>query len=200
MQLVQGLANILSLLLSLYSFSIVLRIVLSWGSIGKTRFSKFNSFLTTITEPYLAIFRAFPGMQKGMLDFSPILALITLGILNNVLSFFAAQGKITFGIILALIVQAAGSVLNFFIVLFIILFAVRLFLEYRRTPNSIQYIAILDNLLSGMINRIHTLLFRGRETAARTLLLYSLISLIVLQIAFKAGISWLSAYLVQLPF
>ena len=126
--------------------------------------------------------------------------MISLSILNNIFSILGSQGKITFGIILALIVKAAGSVLSFFIILFIILFVIRLLLEYRKTANSIQYIAILDNLLSGMQNRVHNFLFKGKEVPARTLLISSVVSFIALSIVFRLVIAWLSNTLASLPF
>ncbi|NQT57458.1 MAG: YggT family protein [Bacteroidetes bacterium] len=196
----QPVANFLSMLLSLYSCIIVIRIFLSWGGIGASRFGKVHTFITKITDPYLNLFRRVPGLQRGVFDFSPILAMIFLSILNNIFSIIGSQGEITLGIILALIVKAAGSVLSFFIILFIILFAIRLLLEYRRTANSIQYIAILDNLLSGMQNRIHNLLFKGKEVPARTLLISSVFTFVALQIVFSGVISWLSNTLAQLPF
>ncbi len=196
----QPVANFLSMLLSLYSFIIVIRIFLSWGGIGASRFGTVHTYITKITDPYLNLFRRFPGLQRGALDFSPILAMIFLSILNNIFSILGAQGKITLGLILAIIVKAAGSVLSFFIILFIILFAIRLLLEYRKIANSIQYIAILDNLLSGMQNRVHNLFFKGKEVPARTLLISSVVAFAALQIIFRIAISWLSNTLAQLPF
>jgi YggT family protein len=196
----QPVANFLSMLLSLYSFIIVIRIFLSWGGIGASRFGKVHTYITKITDPYLNLFRRLPGLQRGAFDLSPILAMICLSILNNIFSILGAQGKITLGIILALIVKAAGSVLSFFIILFIILFAIRLLLEYRKTANSIQYIAILDNLLSGMQNKVHNLLYKGKEVPARTLLISSVGSFIVLSIVFNLVIAWISNTLAALPF
>ncbi len=196
----QPVANFLSMLLSLYSFIIVIRIFLSWGGIGASRFGTLYTYITKITDPYLNLFSRFPGLQRGAFDFSPILAMIVLSILNNIFAVWGAQGSITIGIILALIVKAAGSVLSFFIILFIILFAIRLLLEYRRTANSIQYIAILDNLLSGMQNRVHNLLFKGKGVPARTLLISSVVAFIALQIIFRAAVSWLTTALAQLAF
>lgn len=196
----QQLASVISMVLSLYSFLIVIRIFLSWGSIGASRFPSFYTPLTKITDPYLNIFRGLPGLQRGNLDFSPIAAMIVLSLLNNIVSMIARQGRITIGIILALITQAVGSVITFFLGLFIILFFIRVFLEYRRTSYSIQYIAILDNLLRGTIERVHRYLFSGKETSSRTLILASTAVCIVIYFALKALIAWLITYLVNLPF
>jgi YggT family protein len=200
MQGLQVAAGFISTLISLYTLAIVVRIFLSWGGIGAARFGRFYEIITRVTDPYLNIFRGVPGMQRGMFDFSPIIAMITLGIFNNVFRIFADHGKITFGVVLALITQAAGSVISFFITILIVLLAVRILLEYRRSPNSIQYIAILDSLIAGTTERVHRLLLRGREIPARTLLFYSVGTVIVIQIIFRAAVSWLTTALIQLPF
>ncbi len=196
----QTAAGLLGGLLSLYSLAIVIRIVLSWGGMGELRFGSFYRILKQVTDPYLNLFRNIPGLQRGNLDFSPIIAMIIIGIVNNVLSIFAAQGKITFGIILALISNAAWSVISFFLFLFIIIAVFRVFLEYRPTANSIQYIAILDNLLRGPVDRIHRLIFGGKETATKTLLLTTAGTFILLRIVLKVGFNWLADLLVGLPF
>ncbi len=196
----QALASIISSLLSLYSFVIVIRIFLSWGSMGAQRFGTFYTYITRITDPYLNLFRGFPGMQRGNLDFSPMLAMIVLGIVNNVLSIFAAQGRISLGLILALITNAVWSVLSFFIVIFIIISIIRIMYEYRRSPNSIQYIAILDNLLRGPQNRIHRMFFGGREISTKTLLFSTTASFVVLHITLKYLFAWLTTALIHLSF
>lgn len=196
----QQLASMLILVLSIYSMAIIVRIILSWGGMGTSRFGGFYAFLVKITDPYLAFFRHIPGLQRGMFDFSPVFAMIVLGILQNMLSIFVRQGKITFASVLALIVQAAWSVLSFFLILFIILSIVRLVLEYRPSANSIHYISILDNLLKGVQEKVHRYVFGGREMAVRTLLIWSAVSLTAFYFLLRALSGLLIGYILQLPF
>jgi len=51
-----------------------------------------------------------------------------------------------------------------------------------------------------MTERVHRLLLRGREVPIRTLLTYSIITFIVINLIFKAAINWLAAFFIQLPF
>ncbi len=196
----QAVATILGGILSLYSLAIVIRIVLSWGGIGELKFGSAYRIIKSVTDPYLNVFRSIPGLQKGNLDFSPLIAMIILGIASNGLSIFATQGSITLGVFLALITNAIWSVFSFFLMLFILLSVARIVLEYRPSANSIQYIAILDNLLRGPLDKVHSLIFSGKEMEVKTLLMTTAGSFIVLRLILKVLFTWLTQMLVNLPF
>ncbi|MCP8616588.1 YggT family protein [Salirhabdus salicampi] len=67
--------NIVHTLLYFYSFAIIAYILLSW--FPGARESAIGQFLAKIVEPYLEPFRKIiPPL--GMIDFSPIVAIITL--------------------------------------------------------------------------------------------------------------------------
>jgi len=67
--------NILSIALNIYSFAIIIYIFMSW--FPGARESSFGSLLARICEPYLEQFRKIiPPL--GMMDFSPLVALIVL--------------------------------------------------------------------------------------------------------------------------
>lgn len=69
--------NILNLALNLYSWAIIIYILMSW--FPGARESSFGEMLGKITEPYLDIFRRFiPPL--GMIDFSPIVAILVLSL------------------------------------------------------------------------------------------------------------------------
>jgi len=73
----EGLFNILALALNLYSWAIIVYILMSW--FPGARESSFGEGLGKITEPYLEIFRRFiPPL--GMIDFSPIVAILVLSL------------------------------------------------------------------------------------------------------------------------
>lgn len=196
----QAIASLVSMIISLYSIAIVLRIVLSWGQLGRQNFGSVYSFLSRITDPYLNLFRSIPGLQRGMMDFSPILAMIVLSIIGNIFRIAAAEGRITLGLILALIANAAWSVISFFLVLLIILMAVRIFYELKPSANSINYISILDSLLKGFIDTVHRLLFSGKEMAVRTLLYASVAALVALYLVLRITTVYLVSFLSNLSF
>ena len=79
-QLVSSLALLFGMIFKLLYFFLVVRIILSWFPIDP-----YNQVVTTlyqITDPLLAPFRKIP-LQIGTIDFTPMLAFITLAFLDN---------------------------------------------------------------------------------------------------------------------
>ncbi|WP_243386754.1 YggT family protein [Bacillus kexueae] len=67
--------GILSQLIGLYSYAVIIYILMSW--FPNARESAIGQFFARICEPYLEPFRRFiPPL--GMIDISPIVALLTL--------------------------------------------------------------------------------------------------------------------------
>ncbi|MGM8364210.1 YggT family protein [Virgibacillus sp. W0181] len=72
--------NILSIALEIYSFALLIYILMSW--FPGARESAFGNFLGRICEPYLEQFRKFiPPI--GMIDISPIVAIFVLFLARN---------------------------------------------------------------------------------------------------------------------
>jgi len=67
--------NVLNLALEIYGYALIVYIFMSW--FPGARESSFGQILTKICEPYLEQFRKFiPPL--GMIDFSPIVAILVL--------------------------------------------------------------------------------------------------------------------------
>lgn len=79
-QLFSSLALLFSMIFKILYFLLVLRIILSWFPIDS-----FNPMVATfyqVTDPLLLPFRKLP-LQIGPVDFSPILAFLTLTFLDH---------------------------------------------------------------------------------------------------------------------
>lgn len=63
-------------LVNIYYWMIIIYILMSW--LPNARESKFGEILGKLVEPYLAPFRRFIPPIFGMLDISPIIAIIAL--------------------------------------------------------------------------------------------------------------------------
>jgi YggT family protein len=80
-------AQILSNFIAIYSFLLIIRILLTW-------FPNVNMYnqpflaLTQITDPYLNLFRSIIPPLGGI-DFSPMLAFIVLNLVSNGISALA---------------------------------------------------------------------------------------------------------------
>ncbi|NLY78732.1 MAG: YggT family protein [Lysinibacillus sp.] len=72
--------KIISLGFQIYSLMLIIYILMSW--VPSARGSSFGQLLEKFCEPYLGFFRKFiPPI--GMIDFSPIIALITLSFIER---------------------------------------------------------------------------------------------------------------------
>lgn len=192
-------ASTLSFFISLYSLLIIIRILFSWVSLSQDQFGEFYRILQMVTDPFLNIFRSLPGLRRGSIDFSPLAALVTLGIISSILSTAARQGRISIGIILGIILQSIWSVAAFFLMIFIILLAVRLFMEYSGSPGTSQYTPIIDNLVKWPIELAQSLFFSNSTISIRKGILGGL--LLTIGIRFFGGIlvNFLISLLVNLP-
>lgn len=71
-----GLAHFVSVLFDIYSWMIIAYILMSW--LPGARESFIGEWLGRLTEPYLSPFRRIIPPIGGMIDISPIVALIAL--------------------------------------------------------------------------------------------------------------------------
>jgi YggT family protein len=78
---VADLTGVLSATISIYSTLLLIRIFLTWFPMIDWSSSPW-SILSQLTDPYLDLFRSFLPTFGGI-DFSPILALMTLSFLAN---------------------------------------------------------------------------------------------------------------------
>ncbi|MCB5231328.1 MAG: YggT family protein [Candidatus Cloacimonetes bacterium] len=192
-------ARFISRLLYLYNILIVVRILLQWVNQAKLRDneSDFGKVLASIVDPYLNIFRNLTFLKRGTIDFTPLVALWIVGIFQKIFLSIANAGRFSIGIILATIIQTFwSSIVSLVLTVLIIVLAVRIYLSYNRNPNSIRYIALIDNVLRKLLDFVHTNFFRGREVSSRTLLWSTLALVIVVYIVCSLLIGLLISVLV----
>jgi YggT family protein len=86
----QNLTGLLIQALSVYSWLIIIRILLSWIPLPESSFLRsINGVLYQVTEPYLALFRrVLPSVGAGGmgLDLSPMLGILVIFLVQNLLS------------------------------------------------------------------------------------------------------------------
>ncbi|HMK92816.1 MAG TPA: YggT family protein [Thermoleophilia bacterium] len=87
-----SLVGVIETALSIYSFAILLRIILSWVPLRSGTLSyRLFSILYDVTEPYLRLFRRYlPLIRFGnaALDLSPIVGLAVLFIVQEIIRAF----------------------------------------------------------------------------------------------------------------
>jgi YggT family protein len=196
--MLQVIMRFVSTLISIYMLIIFIRIVMSWFSGGS--YGRAMDWLKAITDPYLNIFRGSKWTRVGYMDFSPVVAIIALSIVSNLASRIAFAGTISVGIVLAMTVQALASAISFFIVLFLILGAIRLVSTFLDVNTTGRFWMALDEILQPLAARITDRFTGGREITYRSALLIFGAVMIAVLILGNLGIDVLAGGLRGLPF
>jgi YggT family protein len=153
-------ARALNAAVIVYIFLCATRVLMSWLpglDAGRT-----GQVLGRIADPYLNWFRRFKIFSSGTFDFSPIIALAVLAVLNDLLTTIAYAGSISVGFILGLLVGAAWSAIAF-IISFFFLCALARMIAYAAHWNSLHPLwIVIDSILNPALFRINRLIYRGR--------------------------------------
>lgn len=190
--------NMLGTFTGIYSFLIFLRIVLTWFS--SSHYSGFQRFLSPITDPYLNWFKRFSFLQAGGIDFSAIAAMGVLSVLGSIFFQLARYGRISVGVLLALVSTTAWSIISFLLGLLIVVMI--LYLVYLNiTRNSVlPFWRVVEMLASGVLKRINLLFFKNRIISHNSAAAVTLGLLLLTNLAGGILVGFLGRALAALPF
>ncbi|MDC7223170.1 MAG: YggT family protein [Spirochaetales bacterium] len=192
MNIFQTTMTVLSGLLSFYSLLLFLRILLSW--FRNPALDRPKQVLGAVVDPYLNKFRGIEWLRFGMLDFSPVLAFILLGLAINITTTLSRGREVTIWTVLSYLVTDIWGFASFFMNIVIIMLVV--FLVANLMGRNIM-LGGLNNLLYRITDRIMSLF--GRQTYHMTQgIIISLIVVLVLRVGLQIGVAYLAHFLNQL--
>ncbi|MDC7222060.1 MAG: YggT family protein [Spirochaetales bacterium] len=184
--------TVLSGILSVFSLMLFIRILLSWFHAPFLDGPK--QFLGAIVDPYLNKFRGIEWLRFGMLDFSPVLAFILLGLAINITTNLSHGQAVTIGRILAYLISDIWGFASFFMNIMIVMLIV--FLVANLMGRNIM-LGGLNNLLYRITDRVMSLF--GRETYHMTQgIIISLVFILVLRVGLSIGFAYLINFLYRL--
>ena len=190
-------ALFLSRLLALYSFIIWIRIFLSWIT-PYPQPGSFTYYIAKIVDPYLNIFRS-SRARIGVLDFSPVIAVGVLSVIESILNVFGIYGYVTFGIILAqIIIGFWGYGVSVFLLISIIMLIFRTIASFSSNPAfyNMQNAAMASNPIISFVRRC----FGPRIMKERTINIVSLIVAIMLYVVLRYFFTNLAYLAFRIPF
>jgi YggT family protein len=190
--------NVIGSLAGLYMLLIFIRVMLSWfntASLGRPA-----EVLAQVTDPYLNWWRRIPVLRTGFIDLSPIAAMAALSLVQTACGIAARYGRLTVGILLAVIVQALWSVLSFVLGFFIVILILRL-IAYLSNQNIYStFWRIVDSISQPVLYRITRIFYRRRLINYLAGILFSLGILAALEIGGCLLVPWLLNVFSRLPF
>lgn len=204
---VMKIASLLSKSAGIYSYAIIIRVLLSWlpqpmqyNQYGQQVRSErpVYDFLRKITDPYMNFFRS-RKLTVGRIDYSPLIALMVLNIVKSVFQIIGTYGRISLGLILAIVVNNMWSYLfSYVLFLIVALLAVRWFCgrkPYQVRNQQIMY--NLDRILQKPVNFVFRIFYKNKQVADQTLVGFSLLFYLAVYITAKYGlqelINWLAS-------
>lgn len=195
-----GLFSFFSGLVGLYSTLIVIRIMFSWVMRGRSMDSnKITMYLAKITDPYLNFFRGMKMSRAGTLDFSPVIALLVLNIVQSVLAVVGSYGKITVPVLLVIVVRGMWEYLfRFLMLVVIILLGIRVFMTYTHSPAASRWIPMIDRIINKPVCWVWSLIYGNKNIDENRLALTSLIFYTVLFFIIKIGLRSLLSWLITI--
>jgi len=189
--------RVLGFLVEIYMLVIFIRIVLTWfGRMGQGRLQE---VLAAATDPYLDWFRRFTFLKVGFLDLSPIAALGVLSAVSRIISTIVFYGRITIGIILAILLQTIWGAVSFFLGFFIIVLVLRLFAHFAKQNIYGPFWRIVDTIAQPILYRTSRFLFKDRIVNYGNSLIISIVCLGLLYFVLRFLVSFLSMMLARLP-
>ncbi len=155
-----ALARIVSAVVSIYMLLCIVRIFFSW--VPSLINTKGGRLIARFTDPYLELFRDIPLFRTPNVDFSPIVALAVLSVINNLFMTLSYAVRITFGFILSLLLDAGWSAISFLLGFFLVIVFIRTIGFIARLATLHPLWQILDGIINPLLFRVNKLIYRGR--------------------------------------
>lgn len=177
------LALYLGRLINAYTILIWVRIALSWFVRGNNEKS-FTYYIGKMVDPYLKIFKG-KGVGIGMLDFSPILAIGLLYLVEGILNTFGTYGKLTFGSILALFLQTFYSYgVSIFTMILMVSTICKVISTFVRNPMLLGILSSIGSACNPLVAFIKSF-SKKKEMSERTSSIIALVIAVLLYFLIK---------------
>jgi YggT family protein len=193
-----GILVAVNTVLILYLFLLSARLLLSWFS--GTSMGRPWDLLRRVTDPYLGLFYRLRFLRRGLLDFTPIVAMLVLVVLLNLVNELIRGGRITVGLVASSVLLAAWSGASFLLLLFIVVGVLRCIpLVFRALPGATLW-KTLDLLVQPLVSAVSRLLRLERRASYVQRLLLTLGLLLVAWLLGRIAVIGLARVLARLPF
>jgi len=183
----------LATLLGFYSLLIIIRIILTW--FGHVRYSRPVQILSRVTDPYLNWWRNKFNLRVGVLDLSPIIAMTALSVVQVLCADIARRGRLSVGVIIAVLLSAIRSAASFIIGFCFIVIVLRLIAYFANVNIYNPFWQMVDTISRPLLYRINRIIFGKRLVRYTTGIVTALIVLAALWLIVNYGITILSGFL-----
>ncbi|MDA3849936.1 MAG: YggT family protein [Spirochaetaceae bacterium] len=186
--------RVITWMLSIYSFIVFIRLLLTWIPIPQL--NRIKEILGSVVDPYLDKFRGISWLRFGAMDFSPILGLVLLSVVINITGTLASNATITLGQVLYILLSGIWGMVSFFLGALIVLLIIRLFVSLANSGGHNSW-GNLDSLIYNLMARVVGI-FTSKSVSFHAGLLITIACLIILRVGFGILMPIASGYLLRL--
>ncbi len=172
---------------------IVVNIILKWlypNSNGRG-----SKMVSQFTDPFLNFFRRFRISHIGYIDISPLLAVLTLSIINQILGRIRELGSITFWAIIAIIISSIWNVIMTLLLAVLVIAVIRYLLLMFTTNKVNSFANMCDAFFIPLSSKIASGFIKNTASSYQLNLIISIIVVAVLLIVGSFSITWLTKLL-----
>ncbi|MDR2543138.1 MAG: YggT family protein [Treponema sp.] len=186
----------LSAAVGIYSFLIFMRIIISWFS--RSYYGKPVSLLTKITDPYLNWWRARLKLRVGPLDFSVIVAIVFLSLVQSIFHIVYLYGGISIRSIFSIILTSFWTIFSFIAGFCLIIIVLRLIAFYTNRNIYSPFWGIVNSIAQPILYMFRKLLYGNRYSQTTGFFVKVMIISIIIILGIMIGGSILVSYLSNL--
>lgn len=182
-------------LISLYSFFIWIRIIMSWFN-PWPREGSITWYFAKLVDPYLNLFRS-KKFVIGYFDFSPLLAVGLLAVIQSLLNIYSVFQVMTLSLVIQMMLSAFWTyALSLLLIILIILLAIRTIGVFTHSYGLSRMNAVTENI----IRKVQNLFFPNRIVKETTLCVITLAIAVLAWFASRWLIGFLIALAARIPF
>jgi YggT family protein len=133
-------------------------------------------------------------------DFSPIVALAVLSVINNLFVTLSYAVRITVGFILSLLLDAGWSAISFLLGFFLVVALVRIIGYIAKLATLHPLWQILDGIINPLLFRVNQFIYRGRAVDYLQGLITGFVVVLLARAIGGWAIRILTSLLMSLPF
>ncbi len=184
------LLEILAFIFSLYTMLIVVDIILKWIYTGPK--GRGTRMISQLTDPFLNFFRRLHISHIGYIDISPLLAVLTLSIINQILGRIRELGSITLWAVIAIIISSIWNVIMTLLLAVLVVAVIRYLFLMFTTNKMNSFLNSCDAFFIPLSSRIASVFIRNSSSSYQLNLIISIIVVAVVLTVGSFGITTLT--------
>jgi len=189
--------SVLAGIISVYMILIFIRILLTW--FPGADFGRPYAFLCSICDPYINWFRRFRFFKNIPIDFSPLIALVSLSLVHNVLLSWGRMGRISIAAVLIMLLNALWTITSWVLGFFVVMLLLRMIGFLSNANIYSPFWRFVDFIAQPVMYRISRIFFPARVTGYLFRIIFSIAVLIALAALVWSIVHFGSRLLLYLP-